>query len=154
MCLYRCARASNGSDAAETSLSVLIRQAALNELTLTALVAGITSSLFQMSAQSNERTAADYFGKQPYTERRSWSLCDHLSNHFRLKRPLDRSSPNYQISLVLKKKAGVDFHQFLVLSAISHSPLKLFKVQSSKAYGKSGAAKAAPAAPLPMAKGY
>ena len=57
--------------------------------------------------------------------------------------------PNYQI-LVLKKKAGVDFHQFLVLSAISHSPLKLFKVQSSKAYRKSGAAKAAPATPLPM----
>ena len=37
--------------------------------------------------------------------------------------------------------------EFLVLSAISHSPFKLFKVQSSKAYGKSGAAKDAPAAP-------
>ena len=44
-----------------------------------------------------------------------------------MKRALDRSSSHYQI-LVLKKKAGVDFHQFLVLSAISHSPLKLFKV--------------------------
>ena len=42
----------------------------------------------------------------------------------------------------------MDFHQFVVLSAISHSLLKLFKVQ---AYGKSGAAKAAPAAPLPTA---
>lgn len=31
----------------------------------------------------------------------------------------------------------MDFLQFLVLSAISHSPLKLFEVQSSKAYGKS-----------------
>ena len=47
--------------------------------------------------------------------------------------------------------SGVDFHQFLVLSAITHFPLKLFKVQSSKAYGKSGAAKATPAAPLPTA---
>ena len=47
--------------------------------------------------------------------------------------------------------SGVDFHQFLVLSAITHFPLKLFKVQSSKAYGKSGAAKATPATPLPMA---
>ena len=56
-----------------------------------------------------------------------------------LKGALDRSSQNYQI-LIFMKKAGVDFHQFLVLSAISHSPLKLFKVQSSKAYGKSGAA--------------
>ena len=81
MRLYRRARASNGSDAAETSLSVLIRRAALNELTLTALVAGIMSSLFQMSAPSNERTAADYFGKQLHTERRS--LFDHLPNHFR-----------------------------------------------------------------------
>ena len=47
--------------------------------------------------------------------------------------------------------SGVDFHQFLVLSAITHFPLKLFKVQSSKGYGKSGAAKATPATPLPMA---
>ena len=62
MCLYRGARATKGSDAAETLLSVLICQAALNELTLAALVAGIMSSLFQMSAVSNERTAADYFG--------------------------------------------------------------------------------------------
>ena len=54
-----------------------------------------------------------------------------------LKWALDQSSPNYQI-LVLKKKAGVDFNQFLMLSAISHSPLKLFKVQTSKAYGKVG----------------
>ena len=90
-----------------------------------------------MSAPSNERTAADYFGKQLHTER-SWSLCDHL----------DLSSLNYQI-LVLKKKAGVDFHQFLVLSATSHSALKLFKGQSSKAYRKSGAAGVALAAPLP-----
>ena len=56
-----------------------------------------------------------------------------------LKRALDRSSLNYQI-FVLKKKAGMDFNWFLVLSAISHSPLKLFKVQSSKAYGKGGVA--------------
>ena len=35
--------------------------AALNELTLVALVASIMSSLFQMSAPSNEQTAA---GKQ------------------------------------------------------------------------------------------
>ena len=55
------AGASNGSHVAETSLSVLIRKAALNELTLVALVVGITSSLFQMSAPSNERTAA--YGK-------------------------------------------------------------------------------------------
>ena len=45
MCLYRGARVSNGSDAAETSLSILICRAALNELTLTALVAGIMSQL-------------------------------------------------------------------------------------------------------------
>ena len=61
MCLYRGAGASNGSDAAETSLSVLIRRPALNKLALAALVVGITSSLFQMSAPSNKRTAA---GKQ------------------------------------------------------------------------------------------
>ena len=80
MRLYQCARASNGSDTAETSLSVFVRQAALNELTLAALVAGIMSSLFQMSAPSNKRTAADYFGKRLHTE---WSSCGHLSNHFR-----------------------------------------------------------------------
>ena len=54
MRLYQRARASNGLHAAKTSLSVLTRWAALNELTLTALIAGITSSLFQMSAPSNE----------------------------------------------------------------------------------------------------
>ena len=48
----------------------------------------------------------------------------------------------------------MDFHQFLVLSAISHSPLKLFKVQSSKAYRKSGVALAAPATSLPTAMVY
>ena len=55
--LSRC-KSINGLDAAETSSIILIRQAALNELTLAALVAGITSSLFQMSAPSNERTGA------------------------------------------------------------------------------------------------
>ena len=46
-----------------------------------------------------------------------------------LKQALDRLSPNYQILDL--KKAGVDFYQFLVLSAISHSSFKLlrFKVQ-------------------------
>ena len=45
----------------------------------------------------------------------------------------------------------MNFQQFLVLPAISNSLLKLFKVQGLKAYKKSGAAKAVPAAPLPMA---
>ena len=76
MRLYRGARASNGSDTAETSLSVLICWAALNELTLVILVAGITSSLFQMSAPSNERTAASN-----YTPK-GLGPADHLSNQF------------------------------------------------------------------------
>ena len=44
-------------------------------------VALLRSGQLEVSAPSNEQTAADYFCKQLHTER-SWSLCDHLSNHF------------------------------------------------------------------------
>ena len=82
MHLYQGARATKGSDAAETMLSALICRAALNELTLAALVAGIMSSLFRMSTPSNERSLV---------------LVQPSIKALPLKQALDQSSLNYQI---------------------------------------------------------
>ena len=65
MCLYRGARASNGSDAAETSLSVLVRWAALNKLTLTALVASrAVRSKCLLQATSGLQPVSNYTRKE------------------------------------------------------------------------------------------
>ena len=50
--------------------------------------------------------------------------------------------------------ADVHFHQFLVLSAISHSPLKILQVSKFKGLQKKWASHVAPGAPLPTAMSF
>ena len=105
------------------------------------------SSLLQMFAPSNERTKADYFGTQQHTEDRRKGLdfcCSAAITIYLTTSPETSTSP--PLILVWERLVWPDTNFWCWPSAISPSSLKLF--QSSKAYGKSGAAKATPNAPL------
>ena len=130
---YQCARASNGSDATETSLSIFICWAALNELSLTALVAGCSKCLLQTTSRLQLSISVSNGKKKG----RSWSSCghDHLSNHFHWNKHFTTTKFSFRRG-ERRRVAWTCTNSWCWQSVISHSLLKLFKIQSSKAYKK------------------
>ena len=78
-----------------------------------------------------------YFGKQLHTERRSWSSCDHLSNLFHWNDCLINHNKLSNQSRFKEGWCGLS----PVSDVVCNQPFTIEIIQSSKAYGKSGAAK-------------